>query len=229
MCPARREDRTPLQHYLLLLRAQVMVEQCPDATTDRGRPSPSSIPNTGLWNVWASITSLYSRYQPTLTLPRSQGLERQELPNVLKGLCDSIWSFVLCLMSNMLCPPQGRRIQALFACTFTVLSYAKYSWLKGSIQEKLWYSLPPSLPSLFFLIAFEILILLSFIYQENSASDLRMDILALRRQHTSKTQSACTPFTALAAFIFDCIYATEMPDSSENDCLITDSCSCIAN
>lgn len=137
----------------------------------------------------------------------------------------------LCIVSHEqhVVPPQGRRIQALFACTFTVLSYAKYSWLKGSIQEKLWYSLPPSLPSLFFLIAFEILILLSFIYQENSASDLRMDILALRRQHTSKTQSACTPFTALAAFIFDCIYATEMPDSSENDCLITDSCSCIAN
>lgn len=107
MCPARREDHTPLQHYLLLLRAQVMVEQCPDATTDRGRPSPSSIPNTGLWNVWASITSLYSRYQPTLTLPRSQGLERRELPNVLKGLCDSIWSFVLCPMNNMLCPPKA--------------------------------------------------------------------------------------------------------------------------
>lgn len=65
---------------------------------------------------------------------------------------------------------------------------------------------------LIFLIAFEILILLSFIYQENSASDLRMDILALRKQHTSKTQTKC-PFTALTAFIFDCIYATEMPDS----------------
>lgn len=37
-----------------------------------------------------------------------------------------------------------------------------------------------------FLIAFEILILLSLINEQNSANDLRMDILLLRRQNTSK-------------------------------------------
>lgn len=153
-----------------------------------GRSSPSPIPTTGLWNICASITALYSKYQPTSISPHSQDLERLKLPACFKRKLKE--SVALCCVPQAFTNTHKHLLRA-----WSVFSWQKRKKKSKKKKKKLWCSLPPSLFFFFFsnYLHLNFWFILSLINQKNSANDLRMDILVPRRQHPSKAYKVTFP------------------------------------